>query len=240
MNADRTTYQGQISGTGDITIAGGQRTVFDSPANNTFSGNVYITGTGTVLQLAFADNANVSQIPAASLVNVGPGAALQLTSGGNQTIASLIGSGVVEAADSNSTLSVAETGSSVFFGTLCDNGASLSFAMTGTGDVTLSGTNSYSGGTTVTGGTLNIAGDFALPSSGVLVVGRSGCVVLGDSLGASQTQAVVPALQTSMSLADGSAAVPEPGTTVLLLAGALAAAVWWRRSCAAEHVIRSS
>ena len=48
----------------------------------------------------------------------------------------------------------------------------------------LSGTNTYTGGTTVSGGTLDFAGPSATPSVGILTVNKGGYVVLGKLIGA--------------------------------------------------------
>jgi autotransporter-associated beta strand protein len=135
------------------------------------------------------------------------------------------------------------------------------FEKSGAGLLVLSGTSSYSGGTTVDCGTLDVTGAAALPGSGVLVVGRNGRVVLGNITGAAEMVAASPLTSESISLASvpivssvdssvavqasspavqvsvptgagvsGSpAAVPEPGTIMLLLVGAAALAVVWRR-----------
>ena len=71
--------------------------------------------------------------------------------------------------------------STTYAGSLSDGAGVLALNESGSGRLVLSGTNAYSGGTTVSSGTLDIAGSASLPSSGVLVVGRSGMVVLGSS-----------------------------------------------------------
>jgi autotransporter-associated beta strand protein len=55
-------------------------------------------------------------------------------------------------------------------------------AESGSGSLVVAGSSDYSGGTTVEG-TLSVSSAQALPSGGMLVVGRSGRVVLGNSLG---------------------------------------------------------
>ena len=54
---------------------------------------------------------------------------------------------------------------------------------TGPGTVTLSGTNTYTGETTISGGTLAIATASALPSSGLIMIGGGGRLVLGGGSG---------------------------------------------------------
>ena len=58
----------------------------------------------------------------------------------------------------------------------------LSLTKSGSGTLTLSSSNSYMGGTTVTGGTLIITNANALPPGGVLSITGSGTVILGSNL----------------------------------------------------------
>jgi fibronectin-binding autotransporter adhesin len=85
------------------------------------------------------------------------------------------------------------------------------------GTLTLSGTNSYGGGTFVKGGELIVNDSFSLPDNGNLTV--------GDPL--AFPAAVVPGEVVANSSAVSP--VPEPGTLALLAAGAAAAAVAVRR-----------
>ena len=93
----------------------------------------------------------------------------------------------------------------------------------GEGTVILSGANTYSGGTVIEGGTLEITDPHALPADGSLTV-LSGRVVLQSGLGHA-----VELSGLSISLGAAPAPVPEPSTLALLGAGALGLAVCWRR-----------
>jgi fibronectin-binding autotransporter adhesin len=104
-----------------------------------------------------------------------------------------------------------------------DNGAeSLTLAGDGTGQLILSGSNTYGGGTIVNAGTLVVDTSTALPDGSSLFVGQ----------GASSEFSFAPAgtmysWSTAISAAPaGVVAVPEPGTLVLL-----AAALWSAVAC---------
>lgn len=77
--------------------------------------------------------------------------------GNNETFAGLNGSGVVDnmAAETASTLTLSN-GTSTFNGVIQNSGsgATLALVKSGTGTITLGGTNSYTGGTIINGGTL--------------------------------------------------------------------------------------
>jgi autotransporter-associated beta strand protein len=89
-------------------------------------------------------------------VAVSSGATFDLN-GHNETIANLAGGGIVDntAAGTSATLTLGN-GSATFSGSLRNSGAGASSGLvkSGTGTATLSGINLYSGGTTVTAGTL--------------------------------------------------------------------------------------
>jgi hypothetical protein len=136
--------------------------------------------------------------------------------------------------------------------------------MAGTSVMTLTGTNSYTDGTEVTGGTLDIADAAALPTTGIVNVGRPGTVNLlgllgsylpvpgvepGDDTAVEPTSSLasvtvaggVPEMRPGMvegsggvgtvgAGTEGTPAVPEPSTFVLLAAGAIGLIGWaWRR-----------
>ena len=59
----------------------------------------------------------------------------------------------------------------------------MALALSGSGQLTLSGTNAYSGGTTISGGTLDIAAPSALSGSGLVTIAAGGRLVLGSGAG---------------------------------------------------------
>ncbi len=115
--------------------------------------------------------------------------------------------------------------------TMYDPASSLSVAgaVSGTGSLTLAGSgtlilegdNTYSGGTTVEDGTLYVTQAAALQDGSSLIVGAGGTFLFDPSAAGGTV---------SGQTADRVAAVPEPGTMVLLLAGVVFVAVGaWRR-----------
>jgi autotransporter-associated beta strand protein len=116
------------------------------------------------------------------------------------------------------------------------------------GAVILTGTNTYSGGTLVSSGTLNIAEPYSLPSNTPLTVGAGGTVLIGNALAAGGLSAgdelsglsagglsglSADGMSAGGSSAGGSLespqAVPEPASLALLTAGALLALLVQRR-----------
>ena len=98
---------------------------------------------------------------------------------------------------------------------ISDNGGdALSFG--GGGELILSGSNSYTGGTTVLSGTLDLTSPAALPGIGVLIVSSGASVITqSSSLGVE----ALPGGALPM-VADPVASVPEPSALLLLIVGA--------------------
>ena len=144
---------GAIGGAATVTLSGTAGVVFYNA--NTYTGGTYLKS--------------------AELLQLGPGASLgtgaltvnagTLDLGGNsQAVTNLNGvAGIITSSVASPvTLTVSPTASSAFGGLLQNGSGTLSLAMNGPSLLTLSGTNSYSGGTTISGGTLSIAADSAL------------------------------------------------------------------------------
>lgn len=93
-----------------------------------------------------------------------------------------------------------------------DGGGTGGLFVTGNGQLTLSGTNTYLGNTTVTGATLIATTSQSLPDGGNLTVGNA--MAFSAAIVPQPTAATV---------------VPEPGTLGLLAAAAAAAAIAVRR-----------
>jgi autotransporter-associated beta strand protein len=158
--------------------------------------NVNVSGTG---ELVVNETTTIQIVPGTSLTYTGPtliiggtfqagfagafspdsaftvNSALDLN-GFDNAIGSLSGTGtVVNSGSSNATLTVGQNnGSSVFSGVLEDgSAATLALTKVGTGTLTLTGTDTYTGPTTVDAGTLEVDGSIAsaetlINSGGVL------------------------------------------------------------------------
>ena len=150
-------FKGGISGTGDVTIqANGGYTVIFIDAANTFNGNVYVQ-TGAELDLQNGGGQNLSFIPDASNVDLaGTGILYNVNNGINETINALTGSGTLKGYNNTWTIGSAG-GSGTFSGSVQNGAGPTGIIKTGAGTQTFSGTNSYTGKTTVSNGTLQFA-----------------------------------------------------------------------------------
>ena len=176
---DRLAFTGRITGTVTppettpspvvLTISGGQNVTLQNPAND-FAGSIRVTGAGTVLQAS----ANTAQevIPDAVSVDLAADTWLKLySSGGNlvETIAALTGTGSVarhESATTGQILAVGSGGASSAFDGVIRNTpgtgtGTMGLKKIGAGTFTLGNTNTYTGITTVEGGTLVVNGSIA-------------------------------------------------------------------------------
>ncbi|MEB0173906.1 autotransporter-associated beta strand repeat-containing protein, partial [Undibacterium sp. CCC1.1] len=141
----------------------------------TLSGSNTYTGTTTISAGTLAAGA-VNAFGSNSAVSTGAGASLDL-GGYNQAIGSLTGSGgsVTNSGSSPATLSSGgDNSSTAFAGTIQDGTAAVALSKTGSGTLTLAGTNTYSGATNVTAGTLSAGAAQALsPNSAVSIAGTA-------------------------------------------------------------------
>ena len=166
-------------------------------------------------------------LPATSAVSITSGSMLDLN-GISQSLASLSGDATGVVALGGAMLIVGgNNASTTFAGTIADaGGASPStggrLVKIGSGTLVLSGTDSYSGGTDVVSGTLVAATADAIPDDTSLTIGAGGTFIFDPS------QAAAPVVGSAIA-AGSASAVPEPGTLVLLVVGALAAFIAWRR-----------
>ena len=140
-------------------------------------------------------------------------------SGNTLTTGSLGGTGTINLGGSGQFggLNVYSNDGMTFSGRLTGNGA---FSLAGNAELTLAGIGDYTGGTTVSGGTLDVASADAIPEGSSLTVGDASAFSIA-SPGAALT------------------VVPEPGTLALLASGLLAGLAGWRRRGAMTQVMRS-
>jgi autotransporter-associated beta strand protein len=141
----------------------------------TFSGSVYVLANG---KLGVWGGDGSGAIPDASVVDV---AGLFTLYGNSETIGGLTGSGIVQG--HNAVLTVANATNGTFSGTLRNNpseSGSIALTKTGSGALTLGGTSTYTGNTTINTGTLKVTGSIATSdvtvNGGILASGATGTV----------------------------------------------------------------
>ncbi|BCM21200.1 beta strand repeat-containing protein [Mesorhizobium sp. J8] len=160
-------FYGGITGAGGFVKTGAYRQVL--AGNNSYQGATQILG-GTL----FAVGAGIDSIPDASAVTVAGGATLSLVrppissiftgiDSDDETIGSLSGAGNVNLGDRK--LTIGGDASTAFSGSISGTGGSL--AKLGSGTLTLSGTNTYTGATTVDAGVLRVNGSLGNTAVGV-------------------------------------------------------------------------
>jgi autotransporter-associated beta strand protein len=134
------------TGAGTLVLAG----------NNTFSGGTTIAGpSGSTLRLGN----NVSLGQSTNSLTINTGNILDL-SGSSTSIGTLTGTGTITNTSvvTLSDISVGNgNGSSTFSGVIQNGTQAVSLTKTGTGTLTLSGTNAYTGGTNLNGGILSVS-----------------------------------------------------------------------------------
>jgi autotransporter-associated beta strand protein/T5SS/PEP-CTERM-associated repeat protein len=176
---DALTLSGQITGGGGLTkIGAGTLTLSGS---SSYSGATAVDA-GTLQ--ARATNAFSSS----SAFTVATGATLDLNSF-NQTIGSLAGAGqVTNSAPSFAALTAGGNNTSTTFSGILQDGVAggfLSLTKVGSGTLTLSGVNTYSGGTTINAGTLAVSADNNLGNGGLAFGG--GILQFLSGFGSSRT-----------------------------------------------------
>ena len=150
-----TTFAGDLTGTGSIDFnAAGGPSVFLLEGTNTYTGGTSITGLGSVLRL------NGGTLASTGSLSISGGATFDLN-GQTQTIGTLSGAGDILLGSGALTTDTSDD--SAFSGVISGTG---SLTKAGIGELTLLGTNTYSGGTTFRGGTIVVSDDANLGDAG--------------------------------------------------------------------------
>ncbi|WFU76748.1 autotransporter domain-containing protein [Bradyrhizobium sp. CB2312] len=197
---------GWLAGTGTVTNSGAGSATLTAGSNNsstTFAGVIQdgagktgLTKTGTGILMLGGTIANTYSGPTTvaagtlqagnnnvfgnnSAMTVASGATLDLRAYSN-AVGSLAGAGTVTNSFRNRSATLTAGGdnsSTAFSGVIEDGSGTIALTKTGTGKLTLSGTNSYTGATTVSAGTLEVEGSIA--NSGLTTV-ASGATLTGS------------------------------------------------------------
>jgi T5SS/PEP-CTERM-associated repeat protein/autotransporter-associated beta strand protein len=176
--SDAQTYSGNIDGSGGVTKLGAGTLTLDG--DNTFTGVAQINA-GTLAVASAGALGSGSSLPTISF----GGGTLQYTSGNQVDYSGQISSAATQ------TIRIDTNNEAVGFATGLA-GAGSTLEKLGAGTLTLSGSSSYTGGTTVSGGTLDVTTGGAIAhSSAALAVGTttgSGAVVVsGGSISVGDT-----------------------------------------------------
>jgi autotransporter-associated beta strand protein len=210
-----TTFSGILSGSGGLTKTGSG--TFTLSGTNTYTGSTTISAGGLTTN-------GVARIADTSAVSVASGATF--TVGGAETIGSLAGAGTVVLGANKTLTAGGDNTSTTFSGVVKGTGGGL--AKAGTGMLTLSGTDTYSGATSVNAGTLSVNGALSNTSTvtvasgatlggtgSIGTVGASGAVTVqsGGTLGPGNSAGTLT-LNNGLTAASGSTLSMElNGTT---------------------------
>jgi autotransporter-associated beta strand protein len=220
------TVLGSVTLLGNSTIgnqSGNVGTILGNIGQSGGSFSLTKVGTGAIL-ISGSDTYTGGTVVSAGSLQLGSATALPFgaatvngtldLSGNSASVTSLTGSGTIDSSDINNAVTLSVQNGN-FSGTLKNSQQPLALTMTGPGTLVLSGNNSFSGGLSVSGGTLMATSVAALPDGSSLTVGNAGAF----------PAPVVP--YASSTTAAAVSTVPEPGTLALLAAGAVA--LLWRR-----------
>ncbi|MCW5912187.1 MAG: autotransporter-associated beta strand repeat-containing protein [Cyclobacteriaceae bacterium] len=187
VNSSTLGLSGVLSGSYGLTKDGAGVLILGG--NNTFTGGLGINAGRVTLS-----NPNALNSGSPNAITYGPGSTGTLRLNGlSVTISGLnsngtVGTPVVENAGAvSATLTITTSGLNDYAGTIQDSGSALSIVKNGSGSLSLSGSNSYTGGTILSAGTLNInsataigTGTFTI-SGGILDNSSAGAITLSTN-----------------------------------------------------------
>jgi len=182
-NGSNTVYQGIMS------PATGARFTKVGSGTLTFAINSTHTWTGTTtIAAGTLKLGSLTRIADASPLVINSGATFDMA-GFSETVGSLSGAGTVtNSGTTGATLTVGGNSSSTTFSGVIQNGSGLvSLTKSGAGTMVISGSNTYTGSTTLSGGTLQLGASNVLPDATTLILNGSVTFSTGASTGFSET-----------------------------------------------------
>jgi hypothetical protein len=167
-----------ISGNGSVNYQLRQATVNLNTAG-TYSGNTSIAPTAAGATASTVNWGVTNALPATTAFTFNPNTGSSITldlKGFNQTVASLAGTGtvsdsIVTSSIGTPTLTISGTTNTSFGGLLS---GSLALTKNNTGNLTLNGVSTYTGDTTISGGSLTLGASGSFGNSTVITVGSTG------------------------------------------------------------------
>ncbi|MBB5035635.1 autotransporter-associated beta strand repeat-containing protein [Prosthecobacter vanneervenii] len=244
--SDAITVANVISGTGSVTQAGAGTTTM-SGANSYSGATIINAGVMNVTSLANGgSNSNLGASSSAATNLVLNGGTLQYSGAGSAATDRLIsvstsgggldasGGGAVNFSNTGSigfnsqsgartlTLTGTNTGSNTLAAAIADNGGATALTKSGTGSWTLSGSNSYTGVTTINGGVLSVttlANGGTSSNIGASTNAASNLVLNGGTLQYNSTATTNTDRLFSVGTAGGTISVPVVGTLNLTNTG---------------------
>jgi autotransporter-associated beta strand protein/T5SS/PEP-CTERM-associated repeat protein len=160
--SDASTYSGVLSGSGAVVKQGG--------GNLTLSGSSSYSG-GTTLTGGTITVGNANALGTGNLAANGGTLDLQGTSVAVATLSGSSGAIITSSTAGLVTLTGSSASDSIFAGSIQKGSGTVSLVKQGAGTLTLSGTNSYTGGTTLTAGTITVGNANALGTGNLAVNG---------------------------------------------------------------------
>jgi fibronectin-binding autotransporter adhesin len=153
----------------------------------------------TISSLVFTGGGR-NGLPAGTALTIAPGATLDLV-GCAQTVASLADNGgggqVTNSGSADANLTIGGSSTTTFSGVISDGGSNkTALAVTGSGALILTGSNTYTGATAVSGGTLLVNGSIA--------AGSAVAIATGGTLGGNGTVGGTVAMAAGGRIAPGS------------------------------------
>ena len=208
-----------ISGSGSVAMIGGGQVTLG--ASNSYSSGTVVAG--GVLQLG-----NSAALGSGGLA--ANGGMLDLA-GFSATVSSFSGAaGVVTTSEPGlATLTVTQSGTTAFGGAIIDGGGRLALNLQGNGKLTLLGTNSYTGGTTIGAGTLALGatgtlggGNVTINAGGVLDVsayGNAGYTFGAGVLTAGRTASFATDINGTLNVNNATLTQPSANSTMTISGG---------------------